>query len=187
LTKKWLFQNRGKLGVSKILLQLVGENGGDPPYRIYKYCENRNHEHAYQLPKVSHDGIGYLSFTPDEFLNKLAMLIPPKKKHLHHYHGAFAPNAPLRKSISSHTNKTLFEPPRSRLSKMAEKTQKASLTWAELIKRIYEDDPLKCPFGHKMKITGFVTNPVSIKNILLKMGLPTVSPELEEGVDWEVC
>lgn len=30
---------------------LVGGNGGDPPYRIYKYCENRNHEHAYDLLK----------------------------------------------------------------------------------------------------------------------------------------
>ncbi len=38
-----------------------------------------------------------------------------------------------------------------------------------------------------MKITGIVTNPVSIKNILLKMGLSIVSPELEEGIDWEVC
>jgi hypothetical protein len=115
------------------------------------------------------------------------MLIPPRRKHLQHYHGAFAPNAPLRKSISSYANKALFEPPKTRLSKMAERVEKASLTWAELIKRIYEDDPLKCPFGHKMKITGFVTNPVSIKHILLKMGLSRVSPELEEGIDWEVC
>ena len=83
--------------------------------------------------------------------------------------------------IISHANKTLFEPPSTRLLKMAQKARKASLTWAELIKRIYEDDPLKCPFGHKMIIVGFITNPVVIKNILSKMGISTDLPELEEG------
>lgn len=28
---------------------LVGGGGGDPPYRVYKFCENRNHKHAYNL------------------------------------------------------------------------------------------------------------------------------------------
>ena len=28
---------------------LVGGKGGDPPHRVYRYCENRNHHHAYQL------------------------------------------------------------------------------------------------------------------------------------------
>jgi transposase len=28
---------------------LAGGGGSDPPYRVYRYCENRNHSHAYQL------------------------------------------------------------------------------------------------------------------------------------------
>ncbi len=28
---------------------LVGGTGGDPPYRIFRFCENRNHEHAFTL------------------------------------------------------------------------------------------------------------------------------------------
>ena len=39
-------------------------------------------------------------FTPSEFLEKLAAIIPPRKSHLVRWGGVFAPNSPYRKEIT---------------------------------------------------------------------------------------
>ena len=44
---------------------------------------------------------GVVEFTPFEFLDRLADLVPPPRKHRHRYHGAFAPNHPLRPAVTA--------------------------------------------------------------------------------------
>jgi hypothetical protein len=39
---------------------------------------------------------GVVELTPFEFLDRLADLVPPPRKHRHRYHGVFAPNHKLR-------------------------------------------------------------------------------------------
>jgi len=39
--------------------------------------------------------------TPLELLDRLALLIPPQRRHRHRYHGVFAPNAPLRVQVTA--------------------------------------------------------------------------------------
>ncbi len=51
----------------------------------------------YHLRKPQHDGQTLLRLTPAEFLDRIALLIPPPRRHRHRYHGVLAPNAPLRK------------------------------------------------------------------------------------------
>jgi hypothetical protein len=36
-----------------------------------------------------------------EFLDRVADLVPPPRKHRHRYHGVFAPNQRLRKAFTS--------------------------------------------------------------------------------------
>jgi len=78
---------------------------------------------------------------------------------------------------------------------------KQRLTWAALIKCVYEVDPLECPnCGAQMKIVGFIErdNPVLIKILLTAAGLwrepaprppppePAAEPEAPERVlDYE--
>jgi len=38
---------------------------------------------------------------PFEFLDRLADLIPPPRKHRHRYHGVFAPNHKLRPAVTA--------------------------------------------------------------------------------------
>ena len=38
---------------------------------------------------------------PFEFLDRLADLVPPPRKHRHRYHGVFAPNHQLRKAVTA--------------------------------------------------------------------------------------
>jgi hypothetical protein len=40
-------------------------------------------------------------FSPHEFLDRLADLVPPPRQHRHRYHGVFAPNHPLRPLVTA--------------------------------------------------------------------------------------
>ena len=44
---------------------------------------------------------GVVDLSPFEFLDRLADLVPPPRKHRHRYHGVFAPNHRLRKAVTS--------------------------------------------------------------------------------------
>ena len=41
--------------------------------------------------------------------------------------------------------------------------------WAELIRRIYEADPLLCTCGAPMRVLSFVTEPPAIRKILVQL------------------
>ena len=45
------------------------------------------------------DATGIVALTPFEFLDRLANLVPPPRKHRHRYHGVFAPNHKLRRAV----------------------------------------------------------------------------------------
>ncbi|MBP9603126.1 MAG: transposase [Chromatiaceae bacterium] len=48
------------------------------------------------MPEPQRDGRTALSPTPLAFIDHLAALIPPPRRHRHRYHGVLAPHAPLR-------------------------------------------------------------------------------------------
>ena len=76
------------------------------------------------------------------------------------------------------------------IGEAAKKTSKVSFTWAKLIARIYEVDPLLCLCGKEMKITKIVTHPTEIWRIISKIGWPTTTPEFDEPQDlaeWDIC
>ena len=86
---------------------------------------------------------------PEKFI---AALIPPPRRHRHHYHEAFAPNSPLRPSITTAAIQTSPKIVPPAIGEVAQKTSKISFIWAKLIARIYEVDPLLCLCGKEMKI-----------------------------------
>jgi len=51
------------------------------------------------LKRPLRDGRTELTFTPIDFLRRLATLIPPPRRHLTRYHGVFAPHHHLRTAI----------------------------------------------------------------------------------------
>ena len=44
---------------------------------------------------------GVVDLSPEEFLDRLADLVPPPRKHRHRYHGVFAPNHRLRPAVTA--------------------------------------------------------------------------------------
>ncbi len=57
-------------------------------------------------------------------------------------------------------------------------TRSARLSWARLIRRVYEVDPLLCPFcGSEMKILAFILDFAAARAIRCSLKLPAQEPE----------
>ncbi len=108
---------------------------------------------------------GVVELTPFEFLDRLADLVPPPRKHRHRYHGVFAPNHKLRSHDTSR------------------------IAWAKLLARVGEEFPLECPnCGGNIRLIAFITDPGPIRKILAHLGEPLepppVSPARGPPTDW---
>ncbi len=58
------------------------------------------------MPKPTHTGQTFVQLEPLDFLDRIAAFIPPPRRHRHHYHGVFAPNAPQRRLIAASASQT---------------------------------------------------------------------------------
>ena len=102
----------------------------------------------------------YEIFDPLDFLAEVTQHIPDKGAHQIHYYGWYsnkmrAMQRPLKATATEPSDPdTPFR-------------RKCRLTWAALIKAIYEVDPLTCPkCGGKMKIVSFITEAAVVQKIL---------------------
>lgn len=57
---------------------------------------------VYRLPKLRLGGQTALYLRPLAFLDCIAALVPPPRKHRHRYHGVLAPNSPLRPTVTAY-------------------------------------------------------------------------------------
>jgi len=54
---------------------------------------------VYELKHPFRDGTTHILFAPQDFIARLAALVPRPRANLTRYHGVFAPNSPFRKAI----------------------------------------------------------------------------------------
>jgi len=104
---------------------------------------------------------GVVELTPFEFLDRLADLVPPPRKHRHRYHGVFAPNHKLRRAVTGlaignigkrcdaaagghggggHATEGCCDAPEKPHSH-----DTSRIAWAKLMARVGEEFPLECP------------------------------------------
>jgi len=174
--------------------------------RLIRYCARpvfsgerikttkNNEKIIYELNKPSIDGKTELVFSPLEFIDKLAKLIPPPRKHRNRYHGVLAPNSPYRSQVTAYAGKTITAE-NKQLIEEADKAQqkntkgdakaerpKSSYLWAKLITRIFESFPLECPHcKSEMRLVAFITERQPIKKILTYIGEPSEPPKISEA------
>ncbi|HKZ00265.1 MAG TPA: transposase [Rhabdochlamydiaceae bacterium] len=144
----------------------------------------------YRLPKPTHTGKTFVQLDPLEFIERISDFIPYPRRHRRHYHGVFAPNSPMREKVAASAQKRPESSIPPTVQEAAGKAEKVSFTWAKLIARIYETNPLMCPCGNEIKITAFVTHSAEIKRILTRIGWPTEVPEFDPPhnlVDRNIC
>jgi hypothetical protein len=150
---------------------------------------------------------GVVELTPFEFLDRLADLVPPPRKHRHRYHGVFAPNHKLRPAVTAlaigNIGKRREAVTGGHAAGLratggccdANPNQKprshdtSRIAWAKLMARVGEEFPLACPTcGGDIRLIAFITEPGPIRKILTHLGEPLepppVSPARGPPTDW---
>ena len=104
-------------------------------------------------PGITLSRSAYFLFTATDFIAELTMHIPPKNKHLIRYYGIYSSRSRGKARKDGSLDKFGWgarseeepkkEPEENPVETISEK--KSKQTWARLIKRIYEVDPLTCP------------------------------------------
>jgi len=142
---------------------------------------------VYELPRPARDGRTRIRLSPFELLDRLARLIPPRRVHRHRYHGVFAPNAKWRREGTRYGRDEVDElDPGSRpdLDRPVPDAPCAHgvdrgprRRWAQLLARVYEVHPLRCPSCHgEMRILAFLTDPAVVRPILRHLRIPEHPP-----------
>ena len=121
-----------------------------------------------------------------EFLDRIAVLIPPPRKHRHRYFGALAPNSPWRALVTAEAGRKLpagSKAPRPKpVREDAGATrpgQGARYRWAHLLARIYGVFALQCSrCGGRVRLAGFITELATVRQILEHVGERTYAPAI---------
>ena len=101
---------------------------------------NRAGQVVLQLKSAFKDGTTHIVMSPLEFMQRLAALVPRPRLHLIRFHGVLAPNAKLRREI-------VPSPPEQATAPACDHAQGAPalLSWARLLKRVFDIDIEHCP------------------------------------------
>jgi len=152
---------------------------------------------------------GVVELSPFEFLDRLADLVPPPRKHRHRYHGVFAPNHRLRKAVTSLAIGNIGRRRDAATGGQAaggavsghavegccdnhakpRSHDTSRIAWAKLMARVGEEFSLECPAcGGNIRLIAFITDPGPIRKILTHLGEPLepppVSPARGPPTDW---
>ena len=109
-------------------------------------------------------------FSPLEFLAELSQHIPDTYEQVIRYYGYYSARTrgARRREVELERlgNQDENEPSQAQLDRDIDR-KPVCKSWAGLIKKVYEIDPLKCPkCGGSMKIKAFITDPEQVRRIL---------------------
>ena len=96
------------------------------------------------------------------------------------YYGVLAPNAPLRQAVTAMVLAPAPPAPVANLPPAPPAPRRDThYAWAQLLARIYEVFPLRCPLcATEMRIVGFITDPSTVRAILVHLGEPVRPPAI---------
>src|SRR3990170_5105033 len=112
------------------------------------------------------DGTSHLVMSPLEFMQRLAALVPRPRLHLIRFHGALAPHAKLRAAIVPIPAQTAHAADCAHAH-----GARSRMSWARLLKRVYDIDVERCECGGKLRIIAAIEEPAVIERILTHLGL----------------
>ncbi|MCA3222251.1 MAG: transposase [Burkholderiales bacterium] len=124
-----------------------------------------------RLKSPYRDGTTHIVMQPQEFMQRLAALVPRPRLHLIRFHGVLAPNAKLRAAV-------IAQPAQKGSASAHEHThgQAARMRWARLLERVFDIDVERCACGGQLKIIAAIEEPVVIVRILTHLGLAARAP-----------
>ena len=131
-----------------------------------------------KLKTAWRDGTTHLVMSPLEFMQRLAVLVPRPRLHLIRFHGVLAPNAKLRALVVPQEPEPAAQatPPAGCEANCVHHSP-VRLSWAKLLKRVFELDLEHCPnCGGELKIIAAILEQPVIEKILTHLGLQARAP-----------
>ena len=174
-----------------------------PAIALERLSVNRRGEVLLALKRPFRDGTTHLKFTAEDFMARLAALVPRPRVNLTRYHGVFAPAHPWRRRITGARAEPGGLNARKRAAahrcrrgrsdddaassgdgdvsnKDADFIPMAPLSWAERLKHVFGIEITVCPHcGGRLRVIADVTDPEAIGRILehvRREGLPRAPP-----------
>ena len=159
-----------------------------PPIASMRLSEAQNGNIIYRFKKEWSDGTQAVSFTPQEFIEKLVALIPQPRKHLTRFHGVLGPHHRLRKQVvppppaavakENETESGKNEAPEQRPSRARDPRR---LSWSELLKRVFRIDLSTCPdCGGRLQFIAAIMERSVLEKILTHLELPATPPTFQQ-------
>jgi hypothetical protein len=124
----------------------------------------------YALKTPYRDGTTHVIFEPEDFMARLAALVPKPRAHLTRYHGVFAPASPERARIVPATRAAAANPT-SPHGATSTADCSPNLTWAQRLKRVFAIDLETCRHcGGRLRVIASIEQPALIERILGHLG-----------------
>ena len=118
-----------------------------------------------ETPPDPRTGATSIELDPLEWIHLITSHIPDPGRHCQRFYGAYSNRGQI--SLAAPDDETAGLP----AAKLPERdnsdvSREARSTWARLIKKIFEADPLVCSCGGRMRIVSFITDPRVVDRIL---------------------
>jgi len=146
-----------------------------PPLAKTRIEQREDGEMVVRLRRAWSDGRSAFVFSPLEFLERLAALIPPPRIHQIHYHGVLAPRHRWRASVTPAAEPRESGGALSRTNEHSCQTKARRLRWADLLWRTFRVAGWECPHcSERMTLRAVVVRPPATMRIL--QGLEGAAP-----------
>ena len=118
---------------------------------------------ALATPPDPRTGATVLAFDPLEWIHRITAHIPNQGSHCQRYYGEYSNRARATTSPAVGPGATAdLQPEKDN----ADCSKEARGTWARLVRKIFEVDPLLCACGARMRIVSIITDPRVVDRIL---------------------
>jgi hypothetical protein len=134
---------------------------------------NREGNVVLKLKTPWRNGATHIVLIAMEFMQRLAALVPRPRLHLIRFHGVLAPNAKLRAQV---VPTPVQETPACEGGCKHAHSKPLRMTWARLLRRVFDIDVERCECGGKLKLIAIIEAPAVIEKILKHIGLDPQPP-----------
>jgi hypothetical protein len=161
-------------------LQRLIEYVARPPFANERLSLKPSGDVMLKLKRAFSDGTTHIVFSPLEFIEKLAALVPKPRVHLIRYAGAFARHAKIRPHVVGKAGAGLSESAEAVPPNKDRMPSESSKSWARLLKNVFGIDVASCHLcGSKnVKIIAAILEKNAITKILSHMQLPSDTPHV---------
>ena len=118
-----------------------------------------------ETPPDPRSGATRLVLDPHEWIHRITAHIPDPGSHCQRFYGAYS-NRGRIVCAGEQADSPCPGAPAAEARDNADFSREARSTWARLIRKIFEADPLTCACGARMRIVSFITDPRVVDRIL---------------------